>query len=111
MTSDQPMVRLNGVAKRFTKGKETITIFDHLDQAGVSWRYYVAQGAEPDCADSKMFCKKQRQRAHTPDIWNPLPRPSWPIPSRPAPHSTCRLRKNGIRPSAMEENGTARGMR
>jgi putative ABC transport system ATP-binding protein len=31
VTSDQPMVRLNGVAKRFTKGKETITIFDHLD--------------------------------------------------------------------------------
>ena len=31
MTADQPMVRLGGVAKRFTKGKETITIFDHLD--------------------------------------------------------------------------------
>src|SRR5438105_15937070 len=25
------MVRLTGVAKRFTKGKETISIFDHLD--------------------------------------------------------------------------------
>ena len=33
MTSDQPMVRLTGVAKRFTKGKETISIFDHLDLA------------------------------------------------------------------------------
>ena len=31
MTSEQPMVRLGGVAKRFTKGKETITIFDRLD--------------------------------------------------------------------------------
>lgn len=31
MTSEQPMVRLTGVAKRFTKGKETISIFDHLD--------------------------------------------------------------------------------
>src|SRR5215475_5306010 len=29
--SEQPMVRLSGVAKRFTKGRETITIFDHLD--------------------------------------------------------------------------------
>jgi len=28
-----PMVRLTGVAKRFTKGKETISIFDHLDLA------------------------------------------------------------------------------
>ena len=27
------MVRLAGVSKRFTKGKETITIFDHLDFA------------------------------------------------------------------------------
>ena len=33
MTSEQPMVRLTGVAKRFTKGKETISIFDHLDLA------------------------------------------------------------------------------
>ena len=33
MTDEQPMVRLTGVAKRFTKGKETISIFDHLDLA------------------------------------------------------------------------------
>ncbi len=33
MTSEQPMVRLTGVVKRFTKGKETISIFDHLDLA------------------------------------------------------------------------------
>ena len=33
MTAEQPMVRLTGVAKRFTKGKETISIFDHLDLA------------------------------------------------------------------------------
>jgi putative ABC transport system ATP-binding protein len=31
VTSDQSMVRLSHVAKRFTKGKETITIFDRLD--------------------------------------------------------------------------------
>jgi putative ABC transport system ATP-binding protein len=33
VTSEQPMVRLTGVAKRFIKGKETISIFDHLDLA------------------------------------------------------------------------------
>jgi putative ABC transport system ATP-binding protein len=33
VTSEQPMVRLTGVAKRFTKGKEIISIFDHLDLA------------------------------------------------------------------------------
>ncbi len=31
MASEQTMVRLSHLAKRFTKGKETITIFDHLD--------------------------------------------------------------------------------
>lgn len=31
MTAEHPMVRLTGVVKRFTKGKETISIFDHLD--------------------------------------------------------------------------------
>ena len=33
MTAEQPMVRLARVSKRFTKGKETISIFDHLDLA------------------------------------------------------------------------------
>jgi putative ABC transport system ATP-binding protein len=33
VTAEQPMVRLTGVAKRFTKGRETIAIFDHLDLA------------------------------------------------------------------------------
>jgi putative ABC transport system ATP-binding protein len=28
---EQPLVRLEGVSKRFVKGKETISIFDHLD--------------------------------------------------------------------------------
>ena len=31
MVSENPMVSLVGVNKRFVKGKETITIFDHLD--------------------------------------------------------------------------------
>jgi len=31
VTAEQPMVRLAGVSKRFTKGKETISIFDRLD--------------------------------------------------------------------------------
>jgi putative ABC transport system ATP-binding protein len=33
MTTEHPMVRLAGVSKRFTKGRETISIFDHLDFA------------------------------------------------------------------------------
>jgi putative ABC transport system ATP-binding protein len=31
VTAEHPMVRLTHVSKRFTKGKETISIFDHLD--------------------------------------------------------------------------------
>jgi phospholipase C len=45
-----------------------------LHRYGVSWRYYIAQGNAPDCANDQMFCKRVRQRAHTPNIWNPLPR-------------------------------------
>jgi putative ABC transport system ATP-binding protein len=33
LAAEHPMVRLAGVSKRFIKGKETITIFDHLDLA------------------------------------------------------------------------------
>ena len=45
-----------------------------LHKYGVSWRYYVANGSQPDCADSQMFCKPVPQGATTPGIWNPLPR-------------------------------------
>jgi phospholipase C len=39
----------------------------------VSWRYYVAAGDQPDCADNQMFCAPVPQKASTPGIWNPLP--------------------------------------
>ena len=44
-----------------------------LDRAHVGWRYYVAPGSQPDCADSEEFCPKLPQHVRTPDIWNPLP--------------------------------------
>jgi phospholipase C len=44
-----------------------------LHKYGVSWRYYVQKGAQPDCADNAMFCAPVPQNAHTPGIWNPLP--------------------------------------
>jgi phospholipase C len=44
-----------------------------LHRAGVSWRYYVANGTEPDCAnDSLLTCPAVHQSATTPGIWNPL---------------------------------------
>jgi phospholipase C len=44
-----------------------------LHRHHVSWRYYVAKGDQPDCADNGMFCAPVAQSAKTPSIWNPLP--------------------------------------
>jgi phospholipase C len=45
-----------------------------LHQHGVSWRYYVFKGTEPDCEDdAAIVCKAIPQDAKTPGIWNPLP--------------------------------------
>ena len=44
-----------------------------LHRAGVSWRYYVHGGLQPDCADGDANCTPGRQSASTPEIWNPLP--------------------------------------
>jgi phospholipase C len=44
-----------------------------LHKYGVSWRYYVYGGFQPDCADDAATCAPVRQSAHTPGIWNPLP--------------------------------------
>jgi phospholipase C len=44
-----------------------------LHQAHVSWRYYVASGAQPDCANGAATCAPVPQSARTPGIWNPLP--------------------------------------
>ncbi len=39
----------------------------------MSWRYYLTQGTEPDCADGAMTCTPVPQKVETPEIWNPLP--------------------------------------
>ncbi len=45
-----------------------------LYRNGVSWAYYVFEGAEPDCeSDSAMTCAPVSQGPKTPGIWNPLP--------------------------------------
>jgi phospholipase C len=45
-----------------------------LHKHGVSWRYYVTKGTEPDCEDdAAMSCDPIQQTATTPGIWNPLP--------------------------------------
>jgi phospholipase C len=44
-----------------------------LHQAGVSWRYYIFEGSEPDCeSDEATTCSAVQQGPTTPGIWNPL---------------------------------------
>jgi phospholipase C len=42
-------------------------------KASVSWKYYVAQGTQPDCEDDQATCAALPQTVGTPEIWNPLP--------------------------------------
>jgi phospholipase C len=45
-----------------------------LHKYGVSWKYYVFKGSQPDCEqDSQIICSNVPQKARTPGIWNPLP--------------------------------------
>ena len=52
-------------------GWTDLTYLLHKDN--VSWRYYLEQGTEPDCASGEMTCVPQVQLVSTPEIWNPLP--------------------------------------
>ena len=45
-----------------------------LHKADVSWRYFVEEGAQPDCDDNELeSCAEIKQNYQTPGIWNPLP--------------------------------------
>jgi phospholipase C len=44
-----------------------------LHKSSVSWKYYVAQGTQPDCEDDQATCAALPQTVGTPEIWNPLP--------------------------------------
>ena len=44
-----------------------------LYKHGISWRYYVAVGTQPDCDDGAVTCAAKPQGPGTPEIWNPLP--------------------------------------
>ena len=44
-----------------------------LYQNHISWKYYVANGTQPDCTDDAMTCRPVPQRAGMASLWNPLP--------------------------------------
>jgi phospholipase C len=52
-------------------------LFQLLDVNGVSWKYYLGYGGEPDCEDDEMTCDPQLQSDGVPSIWNPSPYFAW----------------------------------
>jgi phospholipase C len=59
----------NQVARNFAWTSLPYLLFTHK----VSWKYYVAEGSQPDCEDDQASCAPKQQKVGTPDIWNPLP--------------------------------------
>ena len=62
-----------GDLKRTTPSYAWTDLTYLLHKNKVSWRYYVAKGKQPDCADDAAICNPAPQSATTPGIWNPLP--------------------------------------
>jgi phospholipase C len=48
-------------------------LFQLLDQYGVSWKYYLGAGNEPDCEDDGIACPAQPQTPGVPSVWNTPP--------------------------------------
>jgi phospholipase C len=44
-----------------------------LHARGVSWKYYLGDGEEPDCDPAEGECTPERLEPSVPTIWNPLP--------------------------------------
>jgi phospholipase C len=59
----------NQAARNFAWTDLTYLLFKNH----VSWKYYVAEGSQPDCEDDAATCASKQQKVGTPDIWNPLP--------------------------------------
>jgi phospholipase C len=54
-----------------------VNLFQLLDTHNVSWKYYLDEGAEPDCADGEMTCAPQIQADGVLSYWNPAPGFVW----------------------------------
>jgi phospholipase C len=44
-----------------------------LYKNGVSWKYYIGSGTQPDCSNGAVRCAPQAQSADNASVWNPLP--------------------------------------
>ena len=50
-----------------------VNLFQLCDLHGVSWKYYLATGEEPDCENGEMDCDPQVQASGVLTLWNPTP--------------------------------------
>jgi phospholipase C len=50
-----------------------VNLFQLLDKYGVSWKWYLGEGPEPDCEDGEMDCAPRMQQSKVMSIWNPAP--------------------------------------
>jgi phospholipase C len=48
-------------------------LFQLLDANGISWKYYLGSGPEPDCEDNELTCAPHLQNNAVQSIWNPPP--------------------------------------
>ena len=61
-----------------------VNLFQLLDLNNVSWKYYLANGTEPDCDDDEMTCEPQAQNDQVVSLWNPAPGFGWVQAQGPA---------------------------
>ncbi len=54
-----------------------VNLFQLCDLNGVTWKYYLASGDEPDCDDDEMDCDPQTQASMVLTLWNPVPGFTW----------------------------------
>jgi phospholipase C len=54
-----------------------VNLFQLMDIHGVSWKYYLGRGTEPDCEDGEMTCEPQQQLGGILSVWNPAPGFAW----------------------------------
>jgi phospholipase C len=69
ITQKVPGINFPATAVKFSWTDLTYLLHTHA----VSWKYYLSQGAEPDCEDDQQQCSPVPQSTTVPGIWNPLP--------------------------------------
>ena len=62
-----------------------VNLFQLLDINGVSWKYYLGNGQEPDCDDDEMTCEPTFQSNGILSYWNPAPGFAW-VEAQGAPY-------------------------